>query len=178
MDTSTGQLQTAIIEVINDLIYHSMSFLQINREIFMKQGEAYFAMVGNKFSCSEHFLSTDFQPSLTGHRLPLKPGAIPSVFLWKKVGDHKESFSRTKRLQARCEAASESTKVEVSTHQNKEQEDEIRDRSYEQNDSVVFDPPTLEEQIEAIKNENERLLHELQESKSIEIIYKFGLERF
>ena len=79
---------------------------------------------------------------------------------------------------ARCEVASESAKAEVSTHQNKEQQDEIRDRSNEQNDSVVFDPPTLEERIEAMKKENERLLHELQESKSKERIYKFSLERF
>ena len=53
-------------------------------------------------------------------------------------------------MQVRCEAASESAKAEVSTHQNKEQQDEIRDRSTEQNDSVVFGPPTLEERIEAI----------------------------
>ena len=86
----------------------------------------------------EHFLSTDFQPSLTGHRRSLKPGAVPSVFLWKKVDDHEESLSRAERLQARCEAASESAKAEVSTHQNKEQQDEIRDRSKEQNDSVVL----------------------------------------
>ena len=85
---------------------------------------------------------------------------------------------KRKRLQARCEAASESAKAEVSAHQNKEQQDEIRDRSNEQKDSVVFGPPTLEEQIEAMRKENERLLHELQESKSKEIIYKFGLERF
>ena len=147
-------------------------------EIRMKRGDAYFATVGNKFCCSEHFLSTDFQPSLTGHRRSLKPGAIPSVFPWKKVDDHEESLSRAKRLQARCEAASESAKAEVSAHQNKEQQDEIRDRSNEQKDSVVFGPPTLEEQIEAMRKENERLLHELQESKSKERIYKFGLERF
>ena len=75
-------------------------------------------------------------------------------------------------------AASESAKAEESTHQNKEQKDKIRDRSNEQNDSVVFGPPKLEERIEAIKKENGRLLHELQESKSKERSYKFGLERF
>ena len=32
--------------------------------------------------------------------------------------------------------------------------------------------------MEAMNKENERLLHELQESKSKERIYKFGLERF
>ena len=73
-------------------------------------------------------------------------------------------------MQARCEAASESAKAEVSTHQNKEQQDEIRHRSNEQNDSVVFGPPTLEERIEAMKKENERLLHELQESESITMV--------
>ena len=138
----------------------------------MKRGEAYFAMVGNKFFLFRALLIDSF------HRHPLKPGAITSVFLWKKVDDHKESFSRAKRLQARCEAASRSAKAEVSTHQNKEREDNIRDCSNEQNDSVVFDPPRLEEQIEAMKNENERLLHELQESKRKERIYKLGLERF
>ena len=81
-------------------------------------------------------------------------------------------------MQARCEAASESAKAEVSTHQNKEQQDEIRDRSNEQNDSVVFVPPTLEERIEAMEKENESLLHELQESKSKERIYKLSLEGF
>ena len=90
----------------------------------MKRGDAYFTTVENKFCCSEHFLSADFQPSLTGHRRSLKPGAVPSVFPWKKVDDHEESLSRAKRLQARCEAASESTKAEVSTQQNKEQRDE------------------------------------------------------
>jgi len=143
----------------------------------MKRGDAYFATVGNKFCCSEHFLPTDFKPSLTGHRRSLKQGAVPSVFPWTKVDDHEESRCRAKRLQARCEA-SESAKSEVSTHQNKEQQDEIRDRSNEQNDSVVYGPPTLEEWIEAMKKENERLFHKLQESKSKERIYKFGLERF
>ena len=133
----------------------------------MKRGDAYFATVANKFCCSEHFLSTDFQPSLTGHRRSLKPGAVPSVFPWKKV---EESLSGAKRLQARCEAASESAKAEVSTHQNKEQQDEIRHRSNEQNDSVVFGPPTLEERIEAMKKENERPLRELQESESITMV--------
>ena len=145
----------------------------------MKRGGAYFATVGNKFCCSEHILSTDFQPSLTGHRHSLKLGAFPQFSRGKKVlDDHEEFLSRAKRLQSRCEAASDSAKAEVSTHQNKEQQDEIRDRSNEQNDSVVFCPPTLEERIEAIKKESGRLLHELQESKSKERIYKFGLERF
>ena len=54
----------------------------------------------------------------------------------------------------------------MSTHQNKEQQDEIRDRSTEQNDSVVFGPPTLEERIEAMEKGNKSLLHELQESKA------------
>ena len=66
----------------------------------------------------------------------------------------------------------------MSTHQNKEQQDEIRDRSNEQNDSVVFGSPTLEERIEAMEEENESLLHELQESKSKERIYKLSLEGF
>ena len=96
----------------------------------------------------------------------------------EKVDDHEESLSGEKRLQARCEAASESAKAEVSTHQNKEQQNKIRDRSNEQNDSVVFGPPTLEERIEAMKRKNKRLLNELQESKSKERIYKIGLERF
>ena len=80
-------------------------------------------------------------------------------------------------MQGRCEA-SESTKSEVSTNQNKEQQDKIRDRLNEQNDSVFYGPPTLEEWIKARKKENERQLHELQESKSKERIYKFGAERF
>ena len=81
-------------------------------------------------------------------------------------------------MQARCKAASESAKAKESTRQNKGPQDEIRDRSNEQNDSVVFGPPTLEERIEAMEKENESLLHELQESKSKERIYKFSLERF
>ena len=48
----------------------------------------------------------------------------------------------------------------------------------ERNDSAVYGPPTLQEWIDEIKKENERLLHELQESKTKERIYKFGLERF
>ena len=81
-------------------------------------------------------------------------------------------------MQARCKAASESAKAEESTRQNKGPQDEIRDRSNEQNESVVFGPPTLEKRIEAMEEENESLLHELQESKSKERIYKFSLERF
>ena len=146
-------------------------------EIRMKRGDAYFATVGNKFCCSEHFLSTDFKPSLTGHRRSRNPGAVPSVFWWTKANDQEESLSRAKRLQARCEA-SEFAKAEVSTRHNKEQQAEIRDRSNEENDTVVYGPPTLEEWIKVVKKENERLLHELQESKSKERIYKFCLERF
>ena len=56
----------------------------------MKRGDAYFATVGNTFCCSVHFLSTEV------------------------------SLSRAKRLQARCEAASESAKAEASIHRNKE----------------------------------------------------------
>ena len=151
LDTSAVHLQTAIIEVKTDLIYHSKSVLLINREgkrgKSVRRGDAYFATVENKFFCSKYFLSTDFQPSLTGHRRSLKPGAVPSVFPWKKVDDHEESLSRAKRLQARCQAASESAKAQVSTHQNKEQQDEITDHSNAQNDSVVFGPPTLDERI-------------------------------
>ena len=66
----------------------------------------------------------------------------------------------------------------MSTNQNKEQQDKIRDRSNEQNDSIIYGPPTLEEWVEATRKENERLLHKIQESKSKERIYKFGLERF
>lgn len=83
--------------------------------------DAYFATEGNKFCCSKHFLSTDFKPSLTGHRRSLKLGAVPSVFPWTKVD---------------------------------------------------------EESLWRISVKNERLLHELQESKSKERIYKFGLEWF
>ena len=60
----------------------------------MKRGDACFAMVGNKFCCSEHFLPTDFKPSLMGHGRSLKPGAVPSIFPWTKVNDHEESLSR------------------------------------------------------------------------------------
>ena len=64
----------------------------------------------------------------------------------------------------------------MNTHQNKGQLDEIRDLLNEQNGSIGFGPPTLEERIEAMKKENERLLRELQESKSKERICKFGLD--
>ncbi len=43
---------------------------------------------------------------------------------------------------------------------------------------LFFGPPTLEEWMEEMKKENERLHHELQESKSREMIYKFAIERF
>ena len=165
-----------------DLSYHEFPSDKERRKTWqlrMKRGDAYFATVGNKFCCSDHFLTTDFKPSLTGCRLSLKSGAVPSVFPWtRKVDDDEESLSRAKRLQARSEAAAESSKAELNTHQKKEQWDEIKDPSNEQNDSVVYGPPTLEEWIEAMKTENERLLCELQESKSKERIYKFGLERF
>ena len=152
LDMSAVQLKTAIIEAVTDLIYHSTSFLLTNREgkrgksVWNWKMHAYFATVENKFCCSEH-LSTDFQPSLTELRRSLNPGAEASVLPWKKVHDHEEFLRRAKRLQTRCEAASEYAKAEVSTHQNKEQQDEIRDCSNEQNDSVIFGSPTLEEWI-------------------------------
>jgi len=93
--------------------------------------------------------------------------SICPLIIWTKVDE--ESLCRAKRLQARCEA-SESAKSEVSTHQNKEQQDEIRDRSNEQNDSVVYGPPTLEEWIEAMKKENERLVWSGKISGSSEVI--------
>ena len=105
------QLKTAMIEATidrPDLSLHEFPSDKQGRktwEILMKRGDAYFATVENKFCCYEHFLSTDFQPSLTGHRLSLKPGAVLSVFPWKKVDDHEESLSRAKRLQARCEGS-------------------------------------------------------------------------
>ena len=74
-----------------DLSFHEFPSDKQGRKtwgIRVKRGDAYFATVENKFCCSEHFLSTDFQPSLTGHRRSLKPGAVPSVFPWKKVDDH------------------------------------------------------------------------------------------
>ena len=74
-----------------DLSFHEFPSDKQRRktwEIRMTLGDAYFATVENKFCCSEHFLSTDFQPIMTGHRRSLKPGAVPSVFLWKKVDDH------------------------------------------------------------------------------------------
>ena len=74
-----------------DLSFHEFPSDKQRRKtwgIRMKRGDAYFATVANKFCCSGHFLSTDFQPSLTGHRRSLKPGAVPSVFPWKKVDDH------------------------------------------------------------------------------------------
>ena len=158
-----------------DLSFHEFPLDKQRRktwEIRMKRGDAYFATVTNKFCCSEHFLPTDFKPSLTGHRRSLKPGAVPSVFPWTKVDD--ELLCRAKRLKTRCEA-SESAKVEVNNNHNKQHQE---DRMSERNDSAVYGPPTLQEWVEEIKKENERLLHELQESKTKERIYKFGLERF
>ena len=99
------------------------------------------------------------------------------MFLLTKAYDQEECLSRAKRFQARCEA-SEFAKAEVSTRHNKEQQAENRDRSNKENYSVVYGSRTLAEWIEVVKKENERLLHELQESKSKERIYKFGLERF
>ena len=112
-----------------------------------------FATVGNKF-CFKH--------SVTGRSHSLKQGAVPSVFPWTKVDGHEESRCVAERLQARCEI-SESAKSEVNTHQNKEQQNEIRDRSNKMIPSFTV---------------HERLLHELQESKSKERIDKFSLQRF
>ena len=140
----------------------------------MKRGDAYFAMVRNKFCCSEHFLPTDFKASLTGHRRSLIPGAVSSVFSWTKEVDEKSALLRAERLKSRWKVT-EVAKAEVNTHQNKQQEIEIMD---ETNNSVVLGPPTLDEWIEEMKRKNGRLLHELQESKRKERIYKFGLERF
>ena len=54
-----------------DLSFHEFPLDTQQRkmwEIRMKRGDAFFATVGNKFCCSEHFLPTDFKQSLTGHR--------------------------------------------------------------------------------------------------------------
>lgn len=63
----------------------------------MKRGDNFFAAVGNKFCCSEHFLLMDNKHSLTGlHvRRDLKLGTVPSVFPWTKV--NKESLCREKK---------------------------------------------------------------------------------
>ena len=110
LDTSAVHLQTAISDNRPDLSFHE--FLLINRDgkrgKSVRRGDAYLSTVENKFFCSKHFLSTDFQPSLTGHRRSLKPGAVPSVFRWKKVDDHEESLSRAKGLQARSSRQSRS----------------------------------------------------------------------
>lgn len=102
----------------------------------MKRGDDFFAAVGNKFCCSEHFLPMDYKHSLTGlHvRRDLKLGTLPSVFPWTKVNE--ESLWREKKT------------------------------GNFQNDSVVVSPPTLKKWVGEIKMENERLLHdELQECK-------------
>ena len=67
---------------------------------------------------------------------------------------------RAERLKSRSKAT-EVAKAEANTHQKKQQEIEIMDGK---NNSVVFGPPTLGDWIEETKKENERLLHELQES--------------
>ena len=38
----------------------------------MTRGDGFFAIVGNRFCRSEHFLPTDFKRTLTGHRRDLK----------------------------------------------------------------------------------------------------------
>lgn len=134
----------------------------------MKRGDAYFATVREKFCCPKHFLPTDFKASLTGQRCSLIPGAVLSVFTWTKEVDEK-SLLKAERLKSRWKAT-EVTRAEANTHHNKQQEIEIMD---ETNDSVVFGPPMLDEWLEEMKKENERLLHELQESKSKDRIYKF-----
>ena len=52
-------------------LYHFMSFTSDTQqrkkwEILMKRGDNFFAAVGNKFCCSEHFLLMDNKQSLTG----------------------------------------------------------------------------------------------------------------
>ena len=141
-------------------------------EIRMKRGDAFFATVGNKFCCSEHFLPTDFKRSLTGHRRDLKPGSVPSVFPWTKVDEG--SLCRAKRSKLRCEKSEGITRAE-SAHENKEQKG-IAEAF--RNDYVVFGPTTLDKWIDEIKMEHGRLLQELQEFKAKERISKFGLERF
>ncbi|XP_068723262.1 uncharacterized protein [Montipora capricornis] len=138
----------------------------------MKRGDAFFATVGNKFCCSEHFLPTDFKRSLTGHRRDLKPGSVPSVFPWTKVDEG--SLCRAKRLKLRCEKSDGITRAE-SAHENIEQKG-IAEAF--RNDFVVFGPTTLNKWIDEIKMEHGRLLQELQEFKAKERISKFGLERF
>ena len=157
-----------------DLSFHEFPSDKQRRktwEIRMKRGDAYFATVANKVCCSEHFLPSDFKPSLTGHRRSLIPGAVPSVFPWTKADE--ESHLRAKRLKLRRETSEVTIKAEVNTQQETQQEQMQNDSR-----SVVFRPPTLEEWMEEMKKENERLHHELQESKSRERIYKFGIERF
>ena len=55
----------------------------------MKRGDDFFAAVGNKFCCSEHFSPMDYKHSLTGLHLSwdLKLGTVPSVFPWTKVNE-------------------------------------------------------------------------------------------
>ena len=136
-----------------DLSFHEFPSDKQRRktwEIRMRRQDAYFATVKNKFCCSEHFLSTDFKSSLTGHRRSLTPGAVPSVFPWSKEPDEK-SLLRAERLKCRREAP-----VVAKSGAIKQQKVEIKD---EGNDFVAFGPPTLDD-WEEIKKENERLLQE------------------
>ena len=48
----------------------------------MQRGDEYFKSVENRYCYSEHFVPSDYRRSLTGHRIDLKKGAIPSVFPW------------------------------------------------------------------------------------------------
>lgn len=63
-----------------------------------KRGDDFFAAVGNKFCCSEHFLPMDYNIVwlVDLHvRQDFKLGTVPSVFPWTKVNE--ESLCREKK---------------------------------------------------------------------------------
>ena len=144
-----------------ELIYHNFpsdSETSKKWEVRMRRGDEYFKRVENRYCCSEHFVPSDYRRSLTGHRMDLKKGAIPSVFPWSPA----KTNIREERLRLRT--------GKVSHRQvKKSEESPLCDKKVES--GKFIGPPTLEEFAEAKSLE-------VPKAREKEYVFMFGLERF
>jgi len=166
--------KVAINAVLPHNVFHQFpkdDELRKKWEIAMKRGDQQyqqFKHVINKYCCSEHFSSSDFKTSLTGHRRDLIKGSIPSIFKWKEADtDH----IRSARLEERTKKKRES----VQLRSTRQKSNEFTERFDSLEDDCMLQ---LKREIEKLEEQIKSLKHELANAKEKEMISKFGLERF
>ena len=85
-----------------DLTFHAFSKdsqRMMEWAVKMRRSDSKFKSHTYLFCCSEHFVSTDYERSLTGKRKDLLPTSTPSRFQWTKASSHE--IERAKRCERR-----------------------------------------------------------------------------